>query len=124
VIEAAVAEASGSVVFDEGPSISMGHIASTGGLQVRAVTLDDLVASGEAAPPGVIKIDIEGAEFAALRGAQQVLQSAHPLIFLATHGVEVRRQCIELIVALGYHLQPLDGPDQEHAKEFLAKWEA
>ena len=49
-------------------------------LTVKAFALDSLVESGEIPPPDVIKIDVEGAEFDMLRGAQAMLRKHLPAL--------------------------------------------
>jgi FkbM family methyltransferase len=121
VMEAAVSDKSGVVSFDEGPTRSMGHIVATNGkLQVRTVALDELISTGEIPTPDYMKIDIEGAEALALSGAQSMLASAHPTIFLATHGSSVHQECCCLLHSLDYELQPIDGMDLEQSSEILA----
>lgn len=51
VVEAAVSSAAGLVRFDEMPSSSMGHISNSGGLEVHAVTLDQLCLGRKDARP-------------------------------------------------------------------------
>jgi FkbM family methyltransferase len=43
-------------------------------------TIDYLVSSGQIPPPDVIKIDVEGAELAVIRGAQQTISEYMPII--------------------------------------------
>jgi hypothetical protein len=35
--------------------------------------------------PNVLKIDVEGAEWEVLKGAEQILQRYHPMLFLSLH---------------------------------------
>lgn len=49
-------------------------------LRLPTVRLDDLIAAGEIPPPNVIKIDVEGGEFAAFRGAEASLRRHQPQI--------------------------------------------
>ena len=49
-------------------------------LKRQMICLDELVASGEAPPPDVMKIDIEGGELQALRGAQAMIREHRPHI--------------------------------------------
>jgi FkbM family methyltransferase len=75
-------------------------------IDVRCVSIDGLVAQGNP-PPDVIKIDVEGAEFDVLRGAEQTLRAHRPHLLLATHDVHVPgidRQCVEFLKDLGYQL--------------------
>lgn len=49
-------------------------------LRLPTVRLDDLVAAGDIPPPNVIKIDVEGGELAAFRGAESTLRRHRPQI--------------------------------------------
>jgi FkbM family methyltransferase len=111
VIASAVGERTGSEPFSLGPESQMGHLDANGHLDVSVVCLDDIVAGG-CPPPDLIKIDIEGGEYRALRGARRVLESARPTIFLATHGPEVHEQCVKLVTSAGYRIEVLDSPDE------------
>jgi len=51
----------------------------------RMVSVDDLVEAGSIAPPDVIKMDIEGSEHLALRGAARTLRAHQPHLFLEYH---------------------------------------
>lgn len=119
VIEAAVSDKCGVVLFDEGPSHYMGHISPNGKLQVKTVAIDDLVAKGELPVPDYIKMDIEGAEMLALLGAQSTLAKRHPTLFLATHGRGVHRKAVTFLQSLSYQIEPIDGMDLEQSSELL-----
>jgi FkbM family methyltransferase len=121
IIEAAVAERAGTASFDEGPNPSMGQLAGGGALEVRTVTLDDLVSLGQVPPPVVVKVDIEGGEVRALLGAQRTLSEHQPAIFLSTHGPEPHTRCRELLVGLGYEFRAIGAPSLNQADEILAR---
>lgn len=124
VIEAAVLDHAGVASIAEGPPGSVGsmaHIAPGGNQQVRAVTVDELVATGQAPRPDYIKIDIEGAEGRALAGARSTLDRHHPTMFVATHGPKVHEECRRVLEALAYQLQPLDGESVERATGLFAR---
>ncbi|MCC6147333.1 MAG: FkbM family methyltransferase [Anaerolineaceae bacterium] len=120
VLEAAVSDKYGTACFEDSPGRAMGRLSPAGKLQVEMVSLDELIASGELPAPDCIKMDIEGGEAAALSGAMSVLAQYHPIIFLATHGDAVHRECCLLLRSLGYELQPLDGMNLESSSELLA----
>lgn len=54
--------------------------------QVPVTTLDDDIREMNLPAPGFIKIDIEGAELAALTGAKSTLLNHRPRLFLEMHG--------------------------------------
>ena len=122
VIEAAVLDKVGTATFEESSMRSMGYLSSNGKLQVRTVSLEDLIESGELPVPDYLKIDIEGAEFLALSGAKSILKSSHPTIFLATHGDIIHQKCCHLLQSLGYQIQPIDGLSLEQSHEILATY--
>jgi FkbM family methyltransferase len=66
----------------------------TGKTKVPVVTLDALAASFDLAPPFLLKLDVQGAESQALRGAREVLSHTHVVIceadlddFQPIHGI-------------------------------------
>lgn len=121
VIAAAVSSESGEMNFSPGELNEEGRLSSTGSLRVCVVSLDDVVRSGSAKPPTLLKIDVEGAEWDVLRGAEAVLRQYHPLIFLATHNPPVHRACCEFLTSHGYSLSPLDDDDDPNTHELRAQ---
>jgi FkbM family methyltransferase len=101
VVPRAMADAVGTARFDARASPSMGHLATSGGIEVHTTTVDELVASGVPAPH-VIKMDIEGAESRAIAGAAQTLRSHRPRLLLSTHGWAQHQACLAALEALGY----------------------
>lgn len=120
IIEAAVAAKSGSVHFQSSPDSHGGGISLEGSLKVRMVSLHELVSSSAIPVPDYMKIDVEGAEFLVLKGAEQLLADFYPAIFLATHGVDVHKQCCEFLKAMGYELQSINEKDIDETNEILA----
>ena len=121
VIEAAVSDHSGEAHFDLGASSAMGHLAEAGGIQVRMVTLDEMLAAGELRAPDYMKVDVEGAEFETLKGARKLLEEHHPVLFLDTHQREAHLPTIELLRELGYEFEILDGKSLTATKELVAR---
>jgi hypothetical protein len=52
--------------------------------------------------PDLLKIDIEGAEADALRGAERTLAQRKPAVLLEVHGVDMEWECLALMRAAGY----------------------
>ncbi len=121
VIDAAVADRMGSASFDDQRNPSMGQLSETGRMEVRTVALDDLVQGGTIPPPNFIKIDVEGAEEAVLKGSEGILAAHQPTIFLATHGDEVKAHCLQYLAHRAYTLQSIGSNDMVAADEFIAK---
>jgi len=70
--------------------------------RVRVVKLDSLVYDEKLPPPRVMKIDIEGAEMLALRGAERVLREHHPDLAIELHGPQMVKEVIEHLDSHGY----------------------
>ncbi|MGH2496057.1 MAG: FkbM family methyltransferase [Ktedonobacteraceae bacterium] len=62
---------------------------SAGQETITVVTLDSLMREQHLLPPSVIKIDIEGGELYALRGAREVLSAYHPIMVMEFNGLEI-----------------------------------
>ncbi len=102
ILEVAVSDRNGSVRFEANPDRVLGRISSAGQIVVNCVVLDELLKNGELPPPNCLKIDVEGGEAGVLRGAQEILQRIRPVIFVATHGPVVHRECVEILNAARY----------------------
>jgi FkbM family methyltransferase len=120
VVAAAVSDRSGETPFTEGDNPSTGRTSREGPLLVPAIALDAFVYGQENPPPQVIKMDIEGGELAALKGAERTLREARPLIFLATHGPNVHRACVDLLLESNYRIESLDTSSVDMGSELLA----
>lgn len=88
--------------------------------RVRVARGDALVRDGRCTAPTVMKIDVEGAEAAVLRGAAATLERARPVVFLSTHGAEAHRESLDLLRGHGYVLSPILGRDLQTTSEVLA----
>lgn len=120
VIEAAVSDVNGYSRFDSSRPRSMGWLSESGNQEVRTLQLDSLVTSNAISPPNVVKIDVEGAELAVLRGCSQTLAAHGPIIFLATHGSAAHEQCIQFLTTRNYKIQSLNSLPVERSEELLA----
>lgn len=78
------------------------------GSWVDVVSLDSLIEVYSLEGPGVIKMDIEGMEMAALRGATETLRRYKPFLAIAVyHEVTNATECVEIIKAAnpGYEIE-------------------
>ena len=76
VVPCAIGEASGYAQLCEAKSLDVSQVRFSGTGEVEVVTIDGLAA--RFGHPDVIKIDVEGAELMAFRGAAQALSSVRP----------------------------------------------
>jgi FkbM family methyltransferase len=81
-IQAVAAEVPGTLKLQINPFHPADHRISSSGIDVRALTLDDLLLKGDRPPLSLIKIDVQGAEEKVLRGATAVLRDLRPALFL------------------------------------------
>jgi FkbM family methyltransferase len=108
----AIAATSGEAHFRMAQHASMGGLNESGDLRVITASLDDLIASGRVARPDFIKMDIEGAESDALRGAKHLLAGDALTIALSTHGWQQHETCWSILNDAGFKLELLkDGAD-------------
>ena len=90
----------GKIVFDF--SGGMFH-KSIEGQSIVTVRLDDWVNENNISP-SLLKIDVEGAEYEALEGAEDTIREAHPKIILETHSKALREKCDTFLKRMGYSL--------------------
>ncbi len=114
VVEAAVSEASGRQVFYGQVNSAQGRLGEPGArpgpsYEVETVSLDDFVFSRREAAPQLIKLDVEGAEGAALQGARRLLREARPVCLLEVHGEEAARAVWEVLREAQYEIKTLNG---------------
>jgi FkbM family methyltransferase len=77
---------------------------------VPTISLDMLVTRLGGRQPAVIKIDVEGAEYEVLAGAEKVLAEARPFLFVevARGGRNADRRVVELLLDSRYALYAID----------------
>lgn len=74
---------------------------------IEMKTLDSLFERGLVGKPKVIKMDIEGAELEALKGARTLIRSSQPAFVLSTHGHTTKAKCIQFLAEQGYRISLL-----------------
>lgn len=111
VVAAAVADRRAEAEFLVHRSDRMGKLAGSAGraaeyqgsLPVQQVALDEWFAE-QAAPPHLVKIDVEGGEALVLRGMQQLLRSSRPLLLIELHGSQAAEQARAELAGADYRL--------------------
>lgn len=126
VLPFALSDKSAIACFSLGQNSAMGHLAegSSNGkgedlVYVPTVTLDE-IAEKMNLMPDVMKIDVEGAEMEVFHGAENVLKTAKPTIFLSTHSPALRTECLEFLRGIGYRVSSML-PEGVDSHEFVAR---
>jgi FkbM family methyltransferase len=109
VVQAAVADRTGVAGFAFAGDKSEGSLSEGASLLVPTLSLDEYCVQAGIDCPDLIKIDIEGGESLALRGAARAIAQGRATILLALHGREQEENCLLILRAAGYVLQYLDG---------------
>ncbi len=78
-------------------------------IDVELVAIDDLLGAGQLRPPTVIKIDIEGAEIAALEGMRKTISDHQPVVICELH--DTHREFRAAMDDHGYRIVNLNGPE-------------
>jgi FkbM family methyltransferase len=118
VLVIAVCDQEGEASFEQEETGSMGRLDHQGELRVRTSTLDAMLRTQEIPPPNYIKMDIEGAEFRALLGAEDCFRKFKPMLFLATHGRKVHEDCCKLLRSWHFEIEVVREQSDDRAEIF------
>lgn len=102
----AIADTVGELKFWDGAGAES-HLAEDGPTTVRSDTLDSMLAENALPPPDLMKIDVEGAEFRVLLGAESILRTARPSILIEVHG-DPEAECLPHLRSFGYDIAMVD----------------
>lgn len=107
VLEAAAWSHSGQLTFSRPrPFTRMeGHVVEAPddqSIAVPAVSLDDLIFKEGRRPPQLVKIDVEGAEWAVLEGARRMLREVKPALLCDVHNAHEVEKICALLREFGY----------------------
>lgn len=118
VINRAVSNTSGEQITifsspDTGGNNTRFHNFGSGGERVSTITLDQFVYEQQIDRIDVIKMDIEGSELAAFKGAHEILSKHRPMLLVEFHAIVAKQagweveELYELISGYGYNAYEL-----------------
>ena len=124
----ALADTNGPLPFrysQRGDEADLGHLATVGvptdvispttyadfeTTIVKACTIDAFLADHPDALPQIIKLDVEGAEFSVLCGANHLLEIHHPTWLIEVHNIRAMHNAATHLAYYGYRTHLLDDP--------------
>ncbi len=72
-------------------------------VKAQAITLDEFFEENpEIPPPGLIKVDVEGAEHLVLSGGNGVLTRYRPMVLIEIHSPYCMERCLSILKQVGY----------------------
>jgi hypothetical protein len=80
-------------------------------LSVRVIAIDDAISNAQLPVPDLVKIDVEGGELNVLRGMEQTLARAQPVLLCEIHndvGKSQRLELVRLLEDYGYQVSNLE----------------
>lgn len=130
VINKAVADKNGKVTFSMTDdragntyiSSSPKFDESKSNFLVETVTVDHFCLVEHNLPPDLIKIDVEGAEYDVLKGAEEVIKTFRPVVILATHEYHVKGikdLCLNYFENQGYQYYKLNNHNSNELADFV-----
>ena len=116
-VQAAAADAEGELAFSYAPDHpTQGKLVdveltyaplSDDTITVRACCLDGVL--DDEPPPNVVKVDVEGAAAAVLRGAARIMEEAAPPLYIELHGPEEQAGVRDEVLGRGYVAETMGG---------------
>lgn len=116
---AAVSDFEGTAQFNNATGSGTGHLSTSGQVTVKVLAIDHL---NLPRPPKLIKIDIEGGEIGALKGLTQTITTHHPLLLVAVHSADLKKDTEAMLTGWGYTIQVLNPSATKGDIELLATY--
>lgn len=139
LIRSAVSDNTGKVAIVTPGSDKTGLMASAlrgqpfdeaSAIEVPCTSIDAWLASSNASPPQLMKIDVEGAEGLVLKGAEKTIIAHQPDVLVEVHGEQPAIDVWNFATRIGYHvsivasdgLTSVDSLESWVNKQGISKW--
>lgn len=115
ILQEAVSESSGRLMFARiTPGSPMGHLVGEGDVAPHAQTFEVIVETideicSRVGQPRLIKLDVEGFEVAALRGAERTIRSRSSSWLIELHSESLAARTREILDSRGYEFFDIQG---------------
>ena len=119
IIESAISDNDGVVLFSDGTGTHTGKIDPCGKLKVNSKSIDSMIQKDRLEKPDVLKVDVEGEEYRVLLGARHTIAKFKPKIFLSIHNSSLEKSCISFLHSMNYHIIRLQSK-KEYVSEIMA----
>ena len=106
VLPYAVSDRSGTLLLDTSVGSSQAFVSENGSVKVVAETIDSLVQQQRIAPPALLKVDVEGHEYAVLKGALETIRQSRPVVICDYNEGDTLGTVTQLLSPLGYEITP------------------
>jgi FkbM family methyltransferase len=106
VLPYAISDHSGTLLLDTSCGSSQAFVSENGSVSVAAETIDLLVQQQRIAPPTLLKIDVEGHEYAAL----ETIRCCHPVVLCDYNEGDTLGTVRRLLSPLGYEIDARRAP--------------
>lgn len=111
-------QSTGSFIDGVETPLSADHYQSFETVQIPTTTIDALTLKTSMIPD-LIKIDVEGAEFAVLKGGKEVLKEHGPVLLIEIHNVTAMFDCVKFLKELGYSIKMIDLENTSVSRGFI-----
>jgi FkbM family methyltransferase len=107
-VQAVASEEAGTLHLSKNPYHPADHCIGEAGVEVAAVTIDELLEERSWPAVSLIKIDVQGAEERVLRGAERTLRELRPAVFIEVDDAALRSMgssaeaVLDLLASHGY----------------------
>jgi len=102
ILVAALSDKVGKANFSFASTGITSHFSNGARQSVKVITIDRLTKSNKL-KPGLIKIDVEGADLKVLQGARKTLKKFKPIIIIEIHSIELELRIKLLLKLYGYN---------------------